>query len=169
MMQAVKGLAMEKWLCWGSMGVAGLMLLLFILDLAFKVPFGGISLAVDVLIILCIYPLLKAFHEMGHAYATKVWGGEVHEIGVMLLILIPIPYVDASASAAFAEKRRRIVVGGAGILIALLIVHVLAAIYHQFWRRDNVFWRISLRREGSQSGAICEPSPRRHPVSANTG
>jgi len=51
-MQAVKGLSMEKWLCWSSMGVAGLLLLLFILDLAVKMPFGGISVTVDVISIL---------------------------------------------------------------------------------------------------------------------
>ena len=38
-MQAVKGLFMEKWLCWGSMGVAGLLLLLFILD----IPLGTVK------------------------------------------------------------------------------------------------------------------------------
>ncbi len=43
-MQAVKGLSMEKGLCWGSLGVAGLMLLLFLLDLIFSVPFGGSKL-----------------------------------------------------------------------------------------------------------------------------
>ena len=52
-MQAVKGLFMEKWLCWASMGVAGLLLLLFLLDLVANVPFGGISKAVDILSILC--------------------------------------------------------------------------------------------------------------------
>ena len=40
----------------------------------------------------------------GHAYATKVWGGEVHEVGVMLLVFIPVLYVDASASAAFPRN-----------------------------------------------------------------
>ena len=44
-MQAVRGLAMEKWLCWGSLGVAGLMLLLFVLDFAAGVPFGGSTLS----------------------------------------------------------------------------------------------------------------------------
>jgi len=44
-MQAVKGLSMEKWLCWASMGVAGLMLLLFVLDLLTGVPFGGSALS----------------------------------------------------------------------------------------------------------------------------
>jgi putative peptide zinc metalloprotease protein len=85
--------------------------------------------AENVLIILCIYPLLKAFHELGHAYATKVWGGEVHEIGVMVLVLIPIPYVDASAASAFSNKRRRIVVGAAGILVELLFASIAAIIW----------------------------------------
>ena len=47
-MLAVKGLFMEKWLCWGSMGMAGLLLLLFLLDVFVKVPFGGSSVVVDV-------------------------------------------------------------------------------------------------------------------------
>lgn len=51
-MQAVKGLAMEKWLCWGSLGVAGLLLLLFLLDLVVSIPFGGLSGSVDIVGIL---------------------------------------------------------------------------------------------------------------------
>jgi hypothetical protein len=51
-MQAVKGLSMEKWLCWSSMGVAVLLLLLFLLDLFVKIPFGGISTTVDIVSIL---------------------------------------------------------------------------------------------------------------------
>jgi hypothetical protein len=47
-MIAVKGIFMEKWLCFGSMGVAGLLLLLFLLDLILGYPFGGISNAVDI-------------------------------------------------------------------------------------------------------------------------
>jgi hypothetical protein len=43
-MLAAKGLSMQqlpKWLCWGSIGVAGVLALLFILDLAVGIPFGG--------------------------------------------------------------------------------------------------------------------------------
>src|SRR5207248_3988177 len=40
-MQAVRGAAMEKKLCIASMSVAGLLLLLFILDLIVGIPFGG--------------------------------------------------------------------------------------------------------------------------------
>lgn len=43
---------MDKWLCWGSMGVAGLLLLLFLLDLFTTIPFGRPSAFVDVVALL---------------------------------------------------------------------------------------------------------------------
>jgi putative peptide zinc metalloprotease protein len=67
------------------------------------------------------YTVVKALHELGHALAVKVWGGSVHEMGVMLLALVPVPYVDASAVWAFPEKRRRILVSAAGIMVELLL------------------------------------------------
>jgi hypothetical protein len=67
-MQAVKGLSMEKWLCWGSLGVAGLMLLLFILDLTIGIPFGGLSKPIDILGILAsavvVYLALNALRDV---------------------------------------------------------------------------------------------------------
>ena len=80
-------------------------------------------------VLLCVYPIVKSLHEVGHALATKAWGGEVHEVGVMLLVFIPVLYVDASASAAFKEKRRRLVVGAAGIIVEM----ALAAIATILW------------------------------------
>lgn len=68
-----------------------------------------------------IYPTVKILHELGHGCAVKRWGGEVHETGIMLLVLMPIPYVDASSSLAFTNKWRRIMVSGAGILVELFL------------------------------------------------
>lgn len=48
-MWALKGLVMEKWLCWASMGISGLVLLLFVLDFAIGIPFGKLSPLVDIL------------------------------------------------------------------------------------------------------------------------
>jgi hypothetical protein len=48
-MQAWKGLSMEKWLCWGAMGVAGVVGLIFLLDLFLKIPLGGVSKPIDVI------------------------------------------------------------------------------------------------------------------------
>jgi putative peptide zinc metalloprotease protein len=77
--------------------------------------------AESILLLLLTYPIVKAFHELGHAFALKRWGGEVHEIGVMFLVLIPVPYVDASDSMSFPSKWRRAVVGGAGIMVELFL------------------------------------------------
>ncbi|WP_448329671.1 peptidase M50 [Sulfitobacter sp. M13] len=71
-----------------------------------------------------VYPVVKAFHELGHGYAVKKFGGEVHEIGIMFLVLIPVPYVDASAASALREKHKRMLVGGIGIMIELLLASV---------------------------------------------
>lgn len=66
-----------------------------------------------------IYPATKFIHEMGHAFATRACGGEVHEIGIMILFGIPIPYVDASAASAFVQKRHRLLVDAIGIMLEL--------------------------------------------------
>jgi putative peptide zinc metalloprotease protein len=78
----------------------------------------------NLLILWLVFPLLKALHEFGHACAVKVWGGEVHEMGVMLLVLMPVPYVDASAASAFPEKWRRVLVGAAGMAVELLVASI---------------------------------------------
>lgn len=68
-----------------------------------------------------VYPTVKALHELGHAYMTKMHGGEVHEIGIMFLVLMPVPYVDVSSAWGFRDKRKRMAVGAAGIAIELFL------------------------------------------------
>jgi putative peptide zinc metalloprotease protein len=75
----------------------------------------------NLLLIWFVFPLIKALHELGHAVATKIDGGEVHEMGIMLLVLMPIPYVDASSATAFRDKRSRMLVGAAGMLAEIFI------------------------------------------------
>lgn len=87
-------------------------------------------LSTDNLLMLWLaYPLVKSVHELGHAFAAKNWGGEVHEIGIMLLVLMPVPYVEASSASAFREKHKRMVVGAAGIMVELF----LAALAMMLW------------------------------------
>ena len=67
-MLAVKGLSMEKRLCYGSMGVSGFLLLLFLLDLVLAFPFGRINTFVDILGIiasaLILYLAYDAFRDL---------------------------------------------------------------------------------------------------------
>jgi putative peptide zinc metalloprotease protein len=75
----------------------------------------------NVLLLWLVFPLVKMLHEFGHAFATKTYGGEVHEMGIMLLALMPMPYVDASAASAFRSKWQRIMVGAAGMYVELFL------------------------------------------------
>ena len=87
-------------------------------------------LAVDNLLLLwLVFPTLKALHELGHAYATKAGGGEVHDMGLMFLVLMPVPYVEASAATVFRDKRQRALVGAAGMLVELFV----AALAFYLW------------------------------------
>jgi putative peptide zinc metalloprotease protein len=87
-------------------------------------------LAVDNIILLwLIYPVIKLLHELGHGYCVKRNGGEVHELGIMLLVLVPMPYVDASATSAFADKKQRVLVGMAGIIVELFAAAIAMFIW----------------------------------------
>ncbi len=79
-------------------------------------------LALDNLVLLwVVFPIVKLAHELGHAYATKLQGGEVHELGLMLLVLSPIPYVDSSAANRMRSKWRRAFVGLAGVTVEIFL------------------------------------------------
>ena len=78
----------------------------------------------NLLLLWFLFPIIKALHEFGHAFAVKSFGGEVHEMGIMLLVFSPVPYVDASASSAFSSKWQRVVVGAAGMFVELVIAAV---------------------------------------------
>lgn len=92
--------------------------------------FSDRVLAVDNLLLLwLVFPVIKALHEFGHAAATKAGGGEVHDMGLILLVLIPVPYVEASAATAFKSKYERALVGAAGMIVELFI----AAIAFYLW------------------------------------
>lgn len=85
--------------------------------------------AQNLLLLWFVFPVIKALHEFGHAAACKRGGGEVHDVGIVTLVLVPVPYVEASASTVFRSKWERAVVGASGMLVELFI----AAIAFYFW------------------------------------
>src|SRR6185436_18132567 len=83
----------------------------------------------SLLIAFLVYAPIKAVHELAHAYAVKVRGGEVHELGLNWLLLVPVPYVDASAAAAFPDKRARMLVSAAGILAEVFLAAIAMIVW----------------------------------------
>ncbi len=83
----------------------------------------------NLLLLAIVFPLIKALHELGHATATRAGGGEIHDMGVMLLVLMPVPYVDATASTVLRSRWSRALVGAAGMLVEVFI----AALAFYLW------------------------------------
>ncbi|MFZ1909057.1 MAG: hypothetical protein WAU52_08270, partial [Burkholderiales bacterium] len=125
-LNAIPGLIGLIWSRWG-----GMLWLAVVLPALFLIPphwpeltndFSDRVLAVhNLLILYIVFPVIKALHELGHATATKAGGGEVHDMGIILLVLLPVPYVEASASTTFRSKYRRALVGAAGMAAELFI------------------------------------------------
>jgi putative peptide zinc metalloprotease protein len=83
----------------------------------------------NLLLLALVFPLIKLLHEMGHATAARAAGGEVHEMGVMLLVLMPVPYVDASSATVLRSRWQRALVGAAGMAVELFV----AALAFYLW------------------------------------
>jgi putative peptide zinc metalloprotease protein len=73
--------------------------------------------------------VIKTLHEFGHSFACKKHGGEVHVMGVMLLIFTPTPYMDATASWGFRNRWHRILVGAAGMIVEIFFAAIAAIIW----------------------------------------
>ncbi len=59
----------------------------------------------------------KVLHEFGHGLMCKHFGGECHEMGVMILVLTPCLYCNVSDSWMLPSKWQRALIGGAGIIV----------------------------------------------------
>ncbi len=82
-------------------------------------PLASMSEPRHLLLMLTVYPLMKLLHELAHGLLIRRWGGEVHELGVALLVLMPVPYVDGKAAGTFPDKWQRAGVAAAGVAAEL--------------------------------------------------
>lgn len=94
------------------------------------------TLAPDNLIWLYLaYVVIKGLHELGHGFACKQFGvaqggeGEVHAMGIALLIFVPVPYVDASSAWSLRRRSHRIVVSLAGVMTELVCASLAALVW----------------------------------------
>jgi putative peptide zinc metalloprotease protein len=68
--------------------------------------------------------VIKSIHELGHGLTCKHFGGEVHEIGVMVLVFQPYFFVNVSDSWTMPNRAHRVWVSFAGIYVELIFASV---------------------------------------------
>ena len=71
----------------------------------------------------------KVLHEFGHACTLHHYGCRVPAMGVAFIVFWPVCWTDASAAWQLVERRKRLAIGAAGVLVEL----ALAAIASWLW------------------------------------
>lgn len=65
--------------------------------------------------------VVKILHEFGHALAARRFGCRVPVMGVAFLVLWPMAYTDVNETWKLPDRRRRLIVSGAGIATELAL------------------------------------------------
>jgi putative peptide zinc metalloprotease protein len=76
--------------------------------------------------------VIASAHEFGHGVTCKHFGGEVHELGFMLIYFQPAFYCNVSDAWLFRERSKRLWVGFAGPYFELFL-----------WSLATLAWRVT--------------------------
>ena len=73
--------------------------------------------------------VIIVIHELGHGLTCKYFGGQVHEIGAMLIYFEPAFFCNVNDAWTFPELRARLWVTAAGSWIQLVIASLAAVVW----------------------------------------
>jgi putative peptide zinc metalloprotease protein len=73
--------------------------------------------------------VVKVIHEFGHGLSCKAFGGESHEMGVLLMCLSPALYCNVTDAWTLADKWKRIIISFAGIYVELIIAAIATFVW----------------------------------------
>ncbi len=76
-----------------------------------------------------VMAITKVLHEFGHGLACKKFGGQCHEMGVMLLVLTPCLYVNVSDSWLLPSKWKRAFIAAAGMYVELVLSSIAVFVW----------------------------------------
>ena len=83
----------------------------------------------DLLVLWLTGTIVIVTHELGHGYTCKHFGGQVHEIGAMLLYFEPAFFCNVNDAWTFPELKARLWVTAAGSWIQMVIAGVAAIVW----------------------------------------
>lgn len=77
----------------------------------------------------CSLGVIKVIHEFGHGLTAKHYGGEVHEMGMLFLVLTPALYCDVTDSWLLPSKWKRIWISAAGIYVECFLASIATFVW----------------------------------------
>jgi putative peptide zinc metalloprotease protein len=83
----------------------------------------------NVLWLMAAFAAAKVIHELGHALTCKHYGGECHEMGVIMLVFAPTLYCNVTDSWMLQNRWQRIAVSAAGILVEIQLAALAVLVW----------------------------------------
>lgn len=71
-----------------------------------------------------VFFVVKVIHEFGHGLAAKHRGLEVHEMGILFMVFLPMFYIDTSDAWVLPRRRDRLWINAGGVFIEFLFASV---------------------------------------------
>ena len=87
----------------------------------FVQPLNSILALNNLLFMSLAFLALKVWHELGHGYVCKYFGGRVPEMGCKLIAGMPLAYMDATSAYSFPKRFHRIAVMLGGMYFEILV------------------------------------------------
>jgi hypothetical protein len=83
----------------------------------------------DYVVLWAVGTVIVAAHELGHGYTCKYFGGQVHEIGVMMFYFDLAFFCNVNDAWTFPDRNARLWVTAAGSWIQMVIASVAAVVW----------------------------------------
>ncbi len=119
---------------WALLGFMGFSLVWGLHDSAELITTGNLLWQTRGPVLIVPFVLLSmgvvTIHELGHALTLKHYGGEVQEMGLLFMCLIPAAYTNSTDSYQLRKRRQRVLVVAAGIICQCVIGAVALWLWH---------------------------------------
>lgn len=91
---------------------------------SFTASFAGLLTAQGIAAYAGALLVVKACHELGHAYTATRWSCRVPSMGVSFLVMVPVLYTDTSAAWRLRSRRQRMLIDAAGLFAEFSVAAV---------------------------------------------
>ncbi|MBC7820463.1 MAG: hypothetical protein IAG10_26560 [Planctomycetaceae bacterium] len=85
----------------------------------------------NLLPLVAVFIVIKVLHEFGHVLTCRHYGGECHELGIQLLMFMPLLYGDVTDAWMVSRRWPRIAISAAGIFVELVLASVATLLWWQ--------------------------------------
>ena len=83
---------------------------------------GGVAFALALIVV-------KALHELGHAFTAVRFGCRIPTIGVAFMLMTPLFYTDVSDAWRLPSRRQRLLIDAAGIIVEIGIACIATLLW----------------------------------------